>query len=159
MPKSAFPYNYLRDNTENTHLLWKGKYHCLADLLFDRLGFGQTSKSVYSFNSTKQLNPNQSNRRSAVQWYFPLWSECSLDTYLPIENSSSIVSDSCFGEAFWGDVFGLVSGVVTVDVLDALDDLDGVEADDGLRIATVVSSVTDSRGLRNCCLLESWRKD
>ena len=36
---------------ENTHLLHKGKYHCSADLLFDPLGFGQTSKSVYSFNS------------------------------------------------------------------------------------------------------------
>ena len=60
---------------ENTHLLCKGKYHCTADLLFDQLGFLQTSKSVYSFNSTKQLNPNQSNRRSAVQWYFPLRSK------------------------------------------------------------------------------------
>ena len=39
-------------NAENTHLLCKGKYHCTADLLFDQLGFGQTSKSVYSFNST-----------------------------------------------------------------------------------------------------------
>ena len=65
--------------SENTHLLCKGKYHCTADLLFDRLGFGQRSKSVYSFNSTKQLNPNQSNRRSAIQWYFPYEvSECSL---------------------------------------------------------------------------------
>ena len=33
------------------------------------------SKSVYSFNSTKQQNPNQSNRRSAVKWYFPLRSK------------------------------------------------------------------------------------
>ena len=39
---------------ENTQLLCKGKYHCVAHLLFDRLGFGQTSKIVYSFNSTKQ---------------------------------------------------------------------------------------------------------
>ena len=38
---------------ENTHLLCKGKYHCRADLQFDQLGFGQTSKSVYSFNSSK----------------------------------------------------------------------------------------------------------
>ena len=58
---------------DNTHLLCKVIYHCMADLLFDRLGFGLKSKSVYSFNSTKQLNPNQSNRRSAIQWYFPLW--------------------------------------------------------------------------------------
>ena len=63
------------DDAENTHLLHKGKYHCTADLLFDQLGFGQSSKSVYSFNSTKQLNPNQSNRRSAIQWYFPLRSK------------------------------------------------------------------------------------
>ena len=66
---------------ENTHLLRKGKYHCTADLLFDRLGFGQTSKSVYSFNSTKRLNPNQSNRRWAIQ-YIDISpyevSECSL---------------------------------------------------------------------------------
>ena len=60
---------------ENTHLLRKEKYHWTADLLFDQLGFGQTSKPVYSFNSTKQLNPNQTNRSSAVQWYFPLWSK------------------------------------------------------------------------------------
>ena len=52
---------------EITHLLCKGKYHCTVDLLFDRLGFGQASKSVYSFNSTKQLNPNKSNRRSAKE--------------------------------------------------------------------------------------------
>ena len=61
--------------TENTHLLCKGKYHCTADLLFDQLGFGQRRKSVYSFVSTKQLNPNQSNMRSAVQRYFPLQSK------------------------------------------------------------------------------------
>ena len=31
---------------ENTHLFCEGKYHCTDDLLFDLLGFGQTSKSV-----------------------------------------------------------------------------------------------------------------
>ena len=30
------------DYSENTHLLCKGKYHCMADLLFDWLGFDQT---------------------------------------------------------------------------------------------------------------------
>ena len=45
----------------------KGKNHCSADLLFDWFGFGQTSNST----KAKQLNPNLSNRRSAVQWYFP----------------------------------------------------------------------------------------
>ena len=56
------------DSAENTHLLRKGKYHCTADLLFDQLGFGQTSKSVHSFNSTKPMNTNQSNRRSVVSF-------------------------------------------------------------------------------------------
>ena len=65
----------LLSSPENTHLLRKGKYHCTADLLFDQLGFGQTSKSVYSFNSKKQLNPNQSNRRSTIQRYLPLQSK------------------------------------------------------------------------------------
>ena len=27
-------------------LLWKRKYHCTADLLFDQFGFDRTSKSV-----------------------------------------------------------------------------------------------------------------
>ena len=60
---------------ENTHLLCKGKYHCTADLLFDQWRFGQTSKSLYSYNLTKQLIPNQSNRRSDIQWYFPIRSK------------------------------------------------------------------------------------
>ena len=34
------------DRSENTHLLSKGKYNYTADLLFDWLGFGQTSKYV-----------------------------------------------------------------------------------------------------------------
>ena len=33
------------------------KYLCMADLLFDWFGFGQTSKSFDSFNKTKQVNP------------------------------------------------------------------------------------------------------
>ena len=82
---------------ENTRLLCKGKYDCMADLLFDRLGFGQTSKSVDSFNSTKQLNPNQSNRRSAVQWYFPLQSNWvfSATTYRQWDQCYMLVSCCC----------------------------------------------------------------
>ena len=57
----------MKTKSENTQLLCKGKYHCSADLLLDWFGFGLTSKSVESFNATKQLNPNQSNRRSAIQ--------------------------------------------------------------------------------------------
>ena len=39
--------NYLSQlHLDNTHLLCKGNYHCMADLLFDRFGSDQTSKSV-----------------------------------------------------------------------------------------------------------------
>ena len=70
---------------ENTRFLHKGKYHFTADLLLDLFGFGQTSKSVDWFNTTKQLNPNQSNRRWAIQWYFPLQSKrvCYLPSLSP----------------------------------------------------------------------------
>ena len=47
-------------------------YHCTADLLFDWFGFDQTCKSLSNSTQAKQLNHNQSNRRSAIQWYFPL---------------------------------------------------------------------------------------
>ena len=58
---------------ENTHLLCKGKYQCMANFLFDWFGFDQTWKSLSNSTQVKQLKPNQSNRRSAVQWYFPQW--------------------------------------------------------------------------------------
>ena len=45
--------------TENTHLPWKGKYHCTLDLLFHWLGFDQTNKSVVNLTLVKQLNPNE----------------------------------------------------------------------------------------------------
>ena len=31
---------------DNTYFLSMGKYHCMADLLFERFGFNQTRKSV-----------------------------------------------------------------------------------------------------------------
>ena len=52
---------------ENTHLLCKGKYNCMADLLFVWFGFNQTCKSLSNSTWAKQ-----SNRRSAVHWYFPV---------------------------------------------------------------------------------------
>ena len=60
---------------ENTHLLRKGKYHCMVDLLFVYLRFDQTCKSLSDSPQAKQLNPHQSNMRSVVQWYFPLWTK------------------------------------------------------------------------------------
>ena len=32
----------LRERADNTHLLWKGKYHCSADLLFEWFGLNWT---------------------------------------------------------------------------------------------------------------------
>ena len=52
----------------------KGKLHWMADLLFNWFGLNQNGHSVDNFNVTKLPNPNQSNRRSAVLVYFPLWS-------------------------------------------------------------------------------------
>jgi hypothetical protein len=49
----------------------KGKYHCTIDLLFDWFGIScMTTDNLFLF--AKQTNPNQSNRRSTVQLYFPL---------------------------------------------------------------------------------------
>ncbi len=46
---------------------WRGKYHCTIELLFDWFW------SVCFANKNKNCQiPNQSNRRSTVQWYFPL---------------------------------------------------------------------------------------
>ena len=41
----------------------------------------EASKSLYNFNITKLLSPNQSNGRSAVQWYFPLQSKWVFSGY------------------------------------------------------------------------------
>ncbi len=45
----------------------RGLYHCTIDLLFDLFCNKNKKLSVVI-----QLIPNQSNRRSTVQWYFPL---------------------------------------------------------------------------------------
>ena len=64
---------------ENTHLLHKGKYHCSADLLFDPLGFGQTSKSVYSFNSKNSwIQTSQTGGQPYIDISPYKVSECSL---------------------------------------------------------------------------------
>ena len=53
--------------TENTHLLRKGKYHCMADLLFDWFGFSCFVEMKLKTDLLVWPNPNWSNRRSAVQ--------------------------------------------------------------------------------------------
>ena len=52
---------------ENTDLLCKGKYHCMTDLLFDWFGFDRTCKCLSNSTQPNQMNPNQSNRRLAMQ--------------------------------------------------------------------------------------------
>ena len=68
----------VRAKVEKTHLLCKGKYHRTADLLFDSFGFSCFVVLKLS-DLLVRTNPNQWNRRSAVQWYFPLRSnKCTL---------------------------------------------------------------------------------
>ena len=52
---------------ENTHLLSKWKYHCMADLLFDRIGFSCFAYIELDRDLQVWSNPNQSKGRSAVQ--------------------------------------------------------------------------------------------
>ena len=56
---------------ESAHLLRKEKF----TVQFDWFGFDQTCKCLSNSTQAKQLNPSQSNRRSAVQWYFLLQSK------------------------------------------------------------------------------------
>ena len=49
--------------SENTHLLCKGKYHCMAELLFVLFAYAELVTYCHVW-----LSPNQSNRRSAEQW-------------------------------------------------------------------------------------------
>ena len=54
------------DTVENSHLLCKGKYQCTADL-FVLFGFSCFALAELVTYLLVWLNPNQSNRRSAVQ--------------------------------------------------------------------------------------------
>ena len=60
---------------KNTHLLCKGKYHCMADLLFDLLVLSCFAYVELDRDLQVWSNPNQSNWRSTVQWYFALRSK------------------------------------------------------------------------------------
>jgi hypothetical protein len=50
----------------------RGKYHCTIDLLFDWFGLICFVNKKQKLLVVIQLIPNQSDRRSIVQWYFPL---------------------------------------------------------------------------------------
>jgi len=50
----------------------KGKYHCTTDLLFDWFSISCLTTEIFCFSVAKQINLNQSYRRSTVQWNFPL---------------------------------------------------------------------------------------
>ena len=56
---------------KDLRLLCKGKDDCMADLLFQWIGFNQTNKSFANVYVAMQLNPIQTNGKS----YFPLWSK------------------------------------------------------------------------------------
>ena len=47
---------FLLVRPEDTHLLCKGEYNCMADLLFDCFGFDQTCKSLSNSTQAKQLS-------------------------------------------------------------------------------------------------------
>jgi hypothetical protein len=55
----------------NQGILKCRKYHCTVDLLFDWFGISCMTTDNFLFLFAKQTNPNQSNRRSTVQRYFP----------------------------------------------------------------------------------------
>ncbi len=76
---SAIPWHAQCDlNNNSIHCIdiymeyWRGKYHCTIDLLFDWFGISCMTTDIFCFIFAKQTDPNQSNRRSTVQWYFPL---------------------------------------------------------------------------------------
>ncbi len=52
-------------------ILKRGKYHCTIDLLFDWFGSVCFANKNKKLSVVIQLIPNQSNRRSMVQCYFP----------------------------------------------------------------------------------------
>ena len=54
------------DKIRDNRLLCKGKYHDMVDLLFCRSGFGCFAMVKLSRDTLVWLNPNQSNRRSAM---------------------------------------------------------------------------------------------
>ena len=56
--------------TENNHLLCKWKYYCMA-YLFDLFGVSCFAYVKWTTVLLVWLNPNQSNRRSAAQRFFP----------------------------------------------------------------------------------------
>ncbi len=51
---------------------YRGKYHCTVDLLFWLVWISLFCKYKQKLSVVIQLIPNQSNRRSTVQWYFRL---------------------------------------------------------------------------------------
>jgi hypothetical protein len=65
----------------------KGKDHCTIDLLFDWFGISCVTTDNFSFLFAKQTNPNQSNRRSMVQWYFPLLCSLEITSMSLVENA------------------------------------------------------------------------
>ena len=65
--------------------LYKGKYHCKADLFY-LCGFRWFVYVELATELLGWLNPNESNKRTALQWYFHLRSKRVLSAfYLKLE--------------------------------------------------------------------------
>ena len=54
--QQSFILEYGLSREHSTHLLCKGEYNCMADLLFDCFGFDQTCKSLSNSTQAKQLS-------------------------------------------------------------------------------------------------------
>ena len=72
--------------------LCKGKYYWMADLLFDWFRFSYFALLKLSTDWLFRSYPNQSNERSAQQWYFPL------QTKQPFLNETNRETETLFSE-------------------------------------------------------------
>ena len=92
----------------NTPLLWKGKYHYTADLLVHWLGFCCFAYVELDRLSQVWSMPNQSNRRSAVQRKFTLWSKWVFFELLDSYNSFSWIFTTIIIRLTWTGVLSNV---------------------------------------------------
>ena len=87
------------EQPDNTHLIRKGKHHCMANLLFNWIGFSCFACVELDRDLQLWLNPNQSNRRSAIQFYFHVYKVRES----PLEQPSwpSLLHAANWKQTFW----------------------------------------------------------
>ena len=59
LDRSLFAIGALKVCPDNTYLIYKGKYHCMADLLIYWFGFDQNKLIFCSFNESKAVESKQ----------------------------------------------------------------------------------------------------